>query len=83
MIECTEFPIPSFVTFRHVLFWAFPCPAWAVASCSSSPHAGELPKTYLKINVNDGMENSVVKGLTKNYDFGSDVSGNEVAEGRL
>ena len=23
----TEFPIPSFVRFRHVLFWEFPCPA--------------------------------------------------------
>ena len=28
----TEFPIPSCVRFRHVLFWEFPCPAWAVAS---------------------------------------------------
>ena len=29
---CTEFPIPSFVRFCHVLSWGFPCPAWAVAS---------------------------------------------------
>ena len=40
----TEFPIPSCVRFRHVLFWEFPCPAWAVASsCSSSPQAGGTP----------------------------------------
>ena len=32
----TEFPIPSFVIFRYVLFWA----AWAVASCRSGPQAG-------------------------------------------
>ena len=38
--------IPSFTRFHHVLFWEFPCPAWAVASCRSSPQAGELPKTY-------------------------------------
>ena len=34
--------------FRHVLFWEFPCPAWAVASCSSGPKAGELPTTKPK-----------------------------------
>ena len=39
----TEFPIPSFVRFRRVLFWEFPCPAWAVASCSSGPQAGGTP----------------------------------------
>ena len=44
----TEFPIPSFVIFRHVLFWKFPWPAWAVASCRSGPQAGELLKTYPK-----------------------------------
>ena len=45
---CTEFPIPLFLRFRHVLFWEFPCPAWAVASCSSGPQAGELLKTKPK-----------------------------------
>ena len=40
IIQSTEFPIPSFVIFRHVLFWEFPCRAWAVASCSSGPQAG-------------------------------------------
>ena len=44
----TEFPIPLFLRFRHVLFCEFPCPAWAVASCRSGPQAGELPKTYPK-----------------------------------
>ena len=39
----TEFPIPSFVRFRHVLFWEFPWPAWAVASCRSGPQAGGTP----------------------------------------
>ena len=39
-VRSTEFPIPSFVRFRHVLFWEFPCPAWAVASCRSGPQAG-------------------------------------------
>ena len=39
----TEFPIPSFVRFHQVLFWEFPCPAWAVASCSSGPQAGGTP----------------------------------------
>ena len=78
---CTEFPIPSFMRFRHVLFWEFLCPAWAVASCSSDPQAeGNSLKLSRKMSMNDGMENSVVKGLTR---FGSDVSGNEVAEVRL
>ena len=36
----TEFSIPSCVRFCHVLFWELPCPAWAVASCSSGPQAG-------------------------------------------
>ena len=31
-VVTTEFPIPSFVRFRHVLFWEFPIPAWAVAT---------------------------------------------------
>ena len=39
----TEFPIPSFVRFHHVLFWEFPCLAWAVASCRSGPQAGGTP----------------------------------------
>ena len=42
-LVCTEFPIPSFVRFRHVLFWEFPCPPWAVASCSSGLQAGGTP----------------------------------------
>ena len=46
-------PIQSFPShhaerFHHVLFWEFPCPAMAVATCSSSPLAGELPKTFPK-----------------------------------
>ena len=28
----TEFPIPSFVRFRHVLFWEFPCPELAAVA---------------------------------------------------
>ena len=28
---------------RHVLFWEFPCPARAVASCSSGPQAERTP----------------------------------------
>ena len=40
LIYSTEFPIPLFMRFRHVLFWEFPCPAWAVARCSSGPLAG-------------------------------------------
>ena len=40
---CTEFPIPLFVRFCHVLFWEFPCPAWAVASCRSGQQAGGTP----------------------------------------
>ena len=39
----TEFPIPLCVRFCYVLFWALPCPAWAVASCSSGPQAGGTP----------------------------------------
>ena len=39
-----EFPIPSLVRFRHVLFWEFPCPAWAVASYRSGTQAGETPQ---------------------------------------
>ena len=39
----TEFPIPSLVRFHHVLFLEFPCPAWAVASCSSGPQAWGPP----------------------------------------
>ena len=38
-----KFPIPSFVRFRHVLFWEFPCPSWAVASCMSGPQAWGTP----------------------------------------
>ena len=40
----TEFPIPAFMRFRHVLFWEFPCPAWAVSTGCSGQQAGELPK---------------------------------------
>ena len=40
VLYCTDFPIPLFARFRHVLFWKFPCPAWAVASCRSGPQAG-------------------------------------------
>ena len=47
----SEFPIPLFVRFRHVLFWEFPCPAWAVASCSGGPHAGGTPKNLAKISL--------------------------------
>ena len=39
----TEFPIPLFLRFRHVLFGEFPCPAWAVASCRGGPQAGGTP----------------------------------------
>ena len=39
----TEFTIPSFMRFHHVLFWEFPCPAWAVASCRSGHQAGGSP----------------------------------------
>ena len=41
---CTEFPIPWFVRFHHVLYWEFPCPAWAVAAVAAHK-PGELPKT--------------------------------------
>ena len=34
-----SFPSHRFLRFRHVLFWEFPFPAWAVASCSGSPQA--------------------------------------------
>ena len=44
----TEFPIPSFVRFRNVLFWEFPWSAWAVASCSSGPQAGGTPENLAK-----------------------------------
>ena len=41
-VTCTniEFPnpIPSFARFRHVLFWEFPCPAWAVAKVATYGH---------------------------------------------
>ena len=38
--------------FHHVLFWEFPCPAWAVVSCSSGPQAGEtVRKLYLLYRV--------------------------------
>ena len=65
----TEFPIPSCMRFRHVLFWAFPCPAWAVASsCSSSPQARRNSlKLSRKISMNDGMGNSVERGLPKGF----------------
>ena len=39
----TEFPIPAFMRFHHVLFLEFPSPAWAVASCSSGRQAGGTP----------------------------------------
>ena len=39
-LSYSEFPIPLFVGFCHVLFWEFSGPAWAVASCSSGPQAG-------------------------------------------
>ena len=42
-MQCTEFPIPSFVGFCHILIWEFPCPGWAEASCSSGPQAGGTP----------------------------------------
>ena len=57
--DCTEFPIQSPVRFCHVLFWEFPCPAWAVASCRIGPQAGELPKNNPKKHLHDGMGNSV------------------------
>ena len=41
----TEFPFPSCREVRRIIFREFPCPAWALASCSSGPQAGELPKT--------------------------------------
>ena len=57
----TEFPIPLFMIFRYVLFWEFPCPAWAVASFSSGPQAGgNSLKLSQKISMNDGMRNSVL-----------------------
>ena len=37
--RCTSFPSHHAERFCHVLFWEFPCPAWAVASCSSGPLA--------------------------------------------
>ena len=52
-VHTTEFPIPSFVRFRHVLFWEL-----AVASCSSGPQAGGTPdslKLSRKISMKDGM----------------------------
>ena len=30
--------------YSYILFWEFPCPAWAVASCSSGPQAGGTPQ---------------------------------------
>ena len=38
-----SFPSHHAERFSHVLFWEFPCPAWAVASCSSGPQAGGTP----------------------------------------
>ena len=38
-----SFPSHHAERFRHVLFWEFPGPAWAVASCSSGPQAGGTP----------------------------------------
>ena len=39
-MSSTEFPIPSCREVLSYLVWEFPCPAWAVASCSSGPQAG-------------------------------------------
>ena len=51
--------IPSLVRFRHVLFWEFPCPAWAVAA-GAAHKPGELKlKLIRKTSMNDGMGNSV------------------------
>ena len=50
--------------FRHVLFWEFPCPAWAVASCSSGPLAGgNSLKLFRKTSLHDGIGNSVYQNL--------------------
>ena len=35
----TEFSIPSCREGFRIIFWEFPSPAWAVASCSSGPQA--------------------------------------------
>ena len=42
-IQITEFPIPSCREVFWKSFREFPCPAWAVASCSSGPQAGGTP----------------------------------------
>ena len=35
--DTTPCPIPSCGEVVQIIFWEFPCPAWAVASCSSGP----------------------------------------------
>ena len=43
-----SFPSHHAEKFFRKSFREFPCPAWAVASCSSFPQAEELPKTFSK-----------------------------------
>ena len=42
-IQITEFPIPSCREVFWKSFREFPCPAWAVACCSSGPQGGGTP----------------------------------------
>ena len=48
LIDIQSFSHPIVCEISSCLFWEFPSPAWAVASCSSSPQAGNLPKTKPK-----------------------------------
>ena len=43
LCQSTEFPISSCREVFQIIFREFPCPAWAVASCSSGPQAGGTP----------------------------------------
>ena len=52
----TEFPIPTFVKFRHVLFWEL---RFAVSFCPRRPPRCNSLKLSQNISTNDGMVNSV------------------------
>ena len=62
--ECTEFPIPSCREVVRIMFREFPCPAWAVVSCSSGPTSrGNSLKIIRKTSLHDGMGSSVERGM--------------------